>query len=98
MDVGINNHLKKIASELFIKFDGEERRRIEASVSNIVSRLEDYFDDEVDDSVLFGSYARDTILPRRFDPNSDVDILVQFNIEDYDRLQPESYRNQLRKF
>lgn len=98
MEIGLNNHLKKISSELFVKYAGEERRKIDVSVNNIIDRLEDYFEDEIDESLLFGSYTRDTILPRRFDPNSDIDILIQFNTEDYDKLKPESYRNKLKKF
>lgn len=47
---------------------------------------------------FFGSYTRDTILPRQFDTNSDIDILIQFNTNDFDKLKPESYRNQLKKF
>ena len=34
----------------------------------------------------------------RFDTNSDIDILIQFNTDDYDKLKPQSYRNQLKKF
>lgn len=98
MEVGVNNHLKRISSELFIKYSSEERLKIDSSVYKIIEKLTEYFDDEIDESILFGSYTRDTILPRRFDPNSDIDILIQFNTEDYERLKPESYRNQLRRF
>lgn len=98
MDIGLNNHLKRISSELFIKYSGEERRKIDKSVDNIINKLDEYFDDEIDDPILFGSYTRDTILPRRFDPNSDIDILIQFNTHDYDKLKPESYRSQLKRF
>ncbi|MEJ0104726.1 MAG: nucleotidyltransferase domain-containing protein [Bacteroidota bacterium] len=98
MDVGLNNHLKRISSELFIKYSGEERRKIDKSVANIIAKLGEYFDNEIDNPILFGSYTRDTILPRRFDANSDIDILIQFNTKDYAKLKPESYRNQLKKF
>lgn len=98
MDIGINNHLKRISSELFIKTDSSERRKIDVSLNSIFQRLEEYFEDEIDEVVLFGSYSRDTILPRRFDENSDIDILIQFNTNDRDKLKPESYRNQLKKF
>jgi len=98
MDIGLNNHLKRISSDLFIKYSGEERRKIDISVNNIIDKLDEYFDDEIDEPILFGSYTRDTILPRRFDPNSDIDILIQFNTKGYDKLKPESYRNQLKKF
>jgi predicted nucleotidyltransferase len=97
MDIGLNNHLKRISSELFIKYSGEERLKVDKSVNNIIDKLDEYFDDEIDESILFGSYTRDTILPRRFDPNSDIDLLIQFNTEDYNKLKPESYRSQLKK-
>ena len=98
MEIGLNNHLKKISSELFIKYNAEERNKIDRSIENIIGKLDDYFDDEINESIVFGSYTRDTILPRRFDINSDIDILIQFNTNDYDKLKPESYRNQLKKF
>jgi predicted nucleotidyltransferase len=98
MDVGLNNHLKRISSELFIKYDAEERIKIERSITHIFNKLEEYFDDQIDELLVFGSYTRDTILPRKFDGNSDVDILIQFNTNDYDKLRPESYRVQLKKF
>jgi predicted nucleotidyltransferase len=97
MEIGINNHLKQIASELFIKHGSAERKMIDQSVKSITTNLETYFEDEIEEVIVFGSYTRDTILPRKFDSNSDIDILVQFSNE-YDRLKPESYRNQLKKF
>ena len=98
MEAGINNHLKRISSELFIKHSSDERKKIERSIENIIGALDEYFDDEINGSIVFGSYSRDTILPRRFDPNSDIDILIQFDTSGYEKLKPESYRNQLKKF
>jgi predicted nucleotidyltransferase len=98
MESGISYYLKKMASELFIKYDSEERGKIDRSIDNIFNKLEEYFDDQIDETIVFGSYSRDTILPRRYDANSDIDILVQFNTENYGKLRPESYRNQLKKF
>src|SRR5436190_340272 len=98
MEAGLNNLLKKIASELFIKYDSNERWKIDRSVDNILNKLEEYFDDQIEDAIVFGSFSRDTILPRKYDTNSDIDILVQFNTETYDKLKPESYRNHLKKF
>lgn len=98
MDIGINNHLKRISSNLFIKHGSAERSKINTSIATVINKLEDYFDDELKEAILFGSYERDTILPRAFDGNSDIDILVLFNTEDFDKLKPESYRSQLKKF
>lgn len=44
---------------------------------------------------LFGSCARGTNLPKKYDPNTDLDVLVIFNDDSYDRT-PETYRNVLR--
>jgi tRNA nucleotidyltransferase (CCA-adding enzyme) len=86
MEVGLNNHLKRISSELFIKLSGDERRRINSSVSSIVDKLAEYFNDEIDEPILFGSYSRDTILPSRFDPNSDM-IICQIGPQKVDVLK-----------
>ena len=96
-EAGLNNYLRNIASELFIKKGSDERIQIDNSVDTLIKKLLAYFKDEVEEVVLFGSYTRDTILPRKYDPHSDIDILVKFSNE-YDRLNPESYRNQLKKF
>jgi len=98
MDIGLNNHLKRISAELFIKYDAEERRKIDKSINHVFNKLEEYFTDQIDEVLVFGSYSRDTILPRKFDSNSDIDILIQFNTENYNKLKPESYRSQLKKF
>lgn len=98
MDTGIHNHLKRLASDLFIKHQSSERVKIDRSIDVIARRLEEYYDDEIEDVVVFGSYSRDTILPRRFDLHSDIDLLIHFNTKDYDKILPDSYRNSLRKF
>lgn len=98
MEVGLNNHLKRISSELFIKEGSIERLNINRSLKILINKMKAYFDDNIDDIIVFGSYTRGTILPRMFDENSDIDILVQFNTDDYDKLKPESYRSRLKKF
>lgn len=98
METGLNRHLKKISSELFIKRRSLERFNIDRSLRIIIDNLEEYFGEEVSEVLVFGSYTRDTILPRNWDEHSDVDIMVEFNTEDYDKLRPESYRSQLKKF
>lgn len=98
MEIGLNNHLKKISSELFIKYASAERAKVDKSIDSIIYRLENYFGDKINELIVFGSYMRDTILPRKFDEHSDIDILIQFNTKDFDKLRPESYRNQLKKF
>ena len=40
---------------------------------------------------------RDTILPRQYDPNSDIDVLIVFNQKEKE-LTSETYRSQIRRF
>lgn len=97
MEIGINRYLQKLSSDLFIKRNSDERSKIDTSVTSIVNKIDSYFGDEVDEIIVFGSYTRDTILPRNCDPNSDIDIMIQFS-DKYEKLKPESYRNKLKKF
>ncbi len=93
----INYRLQKIASDLFIKYGSAEREDIDKKVQNLKTNIKSYFGAAVSDTLIFGSYKRDTILPRKFDESSDIDILVIFNQADKE-FTPETYRNQLRKF
>lgn len=48
-------------------------------------------------SFVFGSFDRDTILPRSIDKHSDIDLMVVFNHTDFERT-PETYRGWLHDF
>ncbi|GCC53253.1 nucleotidyltransferase [Chryseotalea sanaruensis] len=93
----INYVLQKIAGNLFIKYDSKERENIETRIANFKVSIKDYFTNNVKDILLFGSFKRDTILPRKFDEDSDIDILIIFNQSQIE-FTPETYRNQLRRF
>ena len=86
-----------MASDLFIKYGSAERVDIDKKVQNLKTNINSYFENGVSDILIFGSYKRDTILPRKFDESSDIDILVIFNQADKE-FTPETYRNQLRRF
>ena len=45
MEVGLSNHLKKISSELFIKYALAEKAKVDKSFNSIIYRLEDHFGD-----------------------------------------------------
>lgn len=96
--MGLGNHLKSIASKLIIKQKSVEGKQINASIDYLVSRLESEFENEIKEVHIFGSFPRGTMLPRKYDFFSDVDLMIIFNTDDYQELQPESYRNQLRNF
>jgi len=92
--VTINNYLKELSYDFYIKNDSQEQDNIQSSLNTLKEKLLDYFND-IDEVRVFGSYERDTILPRYWDDNSDIDVLIVFSNEIY---LPETYRNQLRKF
>lgn len=97
MDVGINNYLKRIASELLIKSNSISGINISRSIDALQKHLMEHFSSELSYLKVFGSYSRGTMLPREFDENSDIDILIGFNTHS-SKLRPESYRERLKKF
>jgi predicted nucleotidyltransferase len=96
--MGLGNHLKNIASKLILKSKSAEGEQINTSINYLISLIQSEFEDEVKEIQIFGSFPRGTMLPRKFDNFSDVDLMILFNTDNYEKLQPESYRNQLRKF
>lgn len=77
--MSINSNLEELAKEAIIREN--EREGINRSVKTIIERLEEYFHIigiTIDNPLIFGSYKRKTIIPRKLDENSDIDILVIF--------------------
>lgn len=103
--MSINSYLEYIAKMAIIQEDDKER--INRSVDTIIDRLKNYFRSMqiiIDDPLVFGSYKRRTIIPRRLDPNSDVDIMVIFGgrYEHYlygmPQYKPHTYLKYLKSF
>ncbi len=95
--ITINQYLTNLASNYFIGYGTTERSKIDTSIATLIKNLKSYFGDEIKDVKVFGSYQRDTILPRKYDSKSDVDIMIIF---DHDKLnlQPKSYRQKIVRF
>jgi predicted nucleotidyltransferase len=93
----INSRLSSIASDLFIKYGSTEREYILGKIENIKTNIKSYFGSDVLEVLVFGSFQRDTILPRKFDERSDIDILVVFDNSEKE-YTPETYRTRLKKF
>ena len=91
--MSVNTYLQSLASSLVLSTS--EKDSITTSVNTIKSRLDGYFSDVVEKKV-FGSYFRETILPRKVDEKSDVDIMVVFN-NPYG-YKPQSFLERLKKF
>lgn len=90
----VDSYLTNLASEMVIR--GNEKDSISLSFSMLKMRLNNYFGSEIIDVIKFGSYTRETILPRKFDEKSDVDVMVVFKNEN--GFKPQSFLDKLKKF
>ena len=93
----INYYLKKIATDLFIRYSTTERRYITERTRLLKLNIKQHFGKEVSEVIVFGSYARGTNLPRGFDRLSDIDVLIVFD-QSQGTFKTETYRNQLKRF
>lgn len=87
-----------MTTKLFISHGSVEKTNIDKSVNFIKSNLNNYFGQQISEIIVFGSYTRGTIIPRYYDLESDVDIMVVFNTSLYSQKQPLTYRNALHGF
>ena len=92
--MSVNTYLQGLGSSLVLS--SSERSSISTSVDTIKSRLTSYFGSSVTEKKLYGSYVRETILPRKADEKSDVDLMVVFS-NPY-RYQPQTFLNKLKEF
>jgi predicted nucleotidyltransferase len=97
MASSINNKLAQLAQEYYISYGTNEQKKIDASVGTIKKRLKLYFGSNITETIEFGSYKRDTLLPRKYDDHSDVDLMIVFNHPSLN-VQPGTYRNYLITF
>ena len=65
------------------------------SINTIKRRLDYFFSSEIKEHFVFGSYSRNTMLPRSYDLFSDVDYMIVFKNVIH---QPQTYLNKLKKF
>ena len=92
--MSVNSYLQDLGSSLVLS--DSEKSSISTSVDTIKSRLSSYFGSDVTEKKLYGSYVRETILPRKADENSDVDLMVVFH--NPNGYQPRSFLNRLKNF
>lgn len=74
--MSVLSYLEGVSSNLVLS--NTEKSSIATSVSTIKSRIDLHFGTDVIEHFQFGSYTRDTILPRKYDDQSDVDYMVIF--------------------
>ncbi|HHP0356361.1 TPA: SMODS domain-containing nucleotidyltransferase [Campylobacter lari subsp. concheus] len=94
--MSVNSYLNNLAEEAIVR--DNEKTKIQTSIKAIKERLEIYFGSELESVFLFGSYKRNTIISRKFDDNSDVDIMVVFKTNGYQLYKPETYIKKLKDF
>ena len=92
--MSVNSYLSELASSMVLTESEEDS--IETSISTIKNRLGLYFGSEIREKKVFGSYKRGTILPRKIDDKSDVDLMVVFYNTDH--YKPQSFLNRLKDF
>ena len=93
--MNINGILTRFAQEqLVLGYDDKERERINSSLAQLEKVIGNKFIGQVKQIIRFGSYTRNTILPRKYDPNSDVDLMIVFNTSTL-KYSPGTYRKQL---
>ncbi len=93
--ISINNKLITFAQQqLVLGYTSTERERIVGSLTQLQKVLHDKLYNEAKEVKIFGSYTRNTILPRIYDSNSDVDLLVIFNTVN-GKKTPGTYRKNI---
>lgn len=97
MAVSINTYLRDLSYRFYLKNDSAELKAIDASLLNLMKNLNTDLGVLIKRKFVFGSYDRDTILPRSVDSHSDIDLMVVFNTTEYERT-PETYRLWLKLF
>ena len=96
----INSYLTTMQSNLYV--NGKERESIKKSIDAIYDRLGWYFGmgknnpHKIIKKEIFGSYSRDTMLSRKYDNNSDIDLMIIF--EDSKDYNPQTCLNWLKNF
>lgn len=92
--MSVNAYLQDLASELVLS--SSEKDHVSTSLDAIKNRLSSYFGTEVKEKKVFGSYVRETILPRKADENSDIDLMVVF--DNSNGYRPQTFLNRLKSF
>lgn len=93
--ISINNKLITFAQqELVLGYSSTERDRINNSFTQLQKILRDKLYNQAKEILPFGSFTRNTILPRRYDSSSDVDLLVVFNTS-AGKKTPGTYRRNI---
>lgn len=89
----VASYLSSVAAAAYVR--DSEKESIRNSIATLEYRLKHHFGQDVSEQLIFGSYSRETILPRSMDANSDVDYMVVFKDGNF---RPQTYLDRLRRF
>ena len=92
--MSVQSHLSATASNLILT--NVEDSSIDTSITTLQDRLRAYFSTNLLAHFMFGSYTRNTILPRKVDSDSDVDYMLVF--DNSDGKKPQSFLDRVKKF
>ena len=92
--MSVNGYLQNLGSSLVLSTS--EKSSISTSVDTLKTRLSYYFGFDIKEKKLYGSYVRETILPRKADENSDVDVMIVF--DNPNSYKPQTFLNKLKNF
>ena len=92
--MSVNTYLSNLASNLILS--DQENESIRVSINTLENRLNSWFGSAIIEKFKFGSYTRNTILPRKVDDESDIDYMIVF--DNSDDCTPQTYLNRLKKF
>lgn len=93
--MSINNRLATFAQqELVLSHNDTERDKINGSLTQLEKVLKDKLTTNAKEFIRFGSFTRNTILPRKYDAKSDVDLMVVFNTN-LTKLTSGTYRKKI---
>ena len=93
--MSVLTYLNSLSSQLALST--EERISIGVSLGFLKAKLSNWsHSSDILEQEVFGSYDRDTILPRKYDDGSDVDYMIVF--KNPNNYQPETFRGWLKKF
>ena len=92
--MSVLTYLNNTSSNLVLS--SSEKNSIDTSISTLRSRLNDYFGNQVEEQIKFGSSTRGTILPRKADERSDIDYMIVFDNEN--NYKPQTFIDRLKRF
>ncbi|OCR13808.1 nucleotidyltransferase [Helicobacter pullorum] len=106
--MSVNSYLNDLAQRAIVR--NNEKESIQISIDTILQRLKSYDENkyQIGNTLIFGSYKRNTMLSRKFDEDSDVDIMVifgkkamgfySFEPRNNQPKSPQTYLNYLKDF